>query len=144
MDGLSAAASGMERFSDTTTVKHAYCLKYAGIAVVQIAGQLVVGFIQLYDFWVTVQGAPDDIKDLVTELDCLTTLLKEIANEQHHGHGMIIAMQCCERKIKVIDNTHCGLSLLAITKPSRSSSTLCENSNQISALSSVGYASGTN
>lgn len=117
MDGLSAAASGMELYLNTTTVKHAYCPEiYTGIAVVQLAGQLVNAFIQLYDFWVTVQGAPDDIGDLVTELKCLTSLLKEIANEQHHGRGMMIAMQCCEGKVKVTNNTHYGPSLLAIIK----------------------------
>ena len=117
---------------------------YTGIAVVQLAGQLVKGFIQLYDFWVTVEGAPDDISDLVTELKCLTSLLKDIANEQHHGHGMIIAMQCCEGKVKVTNNTHYGLPLWATTERARSSSTLCESSNQISALTSVGFASGIN
>ena len=116
---------------------------YTDIAVVQIAGQLANGFIQLYDFWVTVQGAPDDIGDLVKELKCLTSLLKEIENEQHHGHGMIVAMQCCEGKIKVIYNTHYRPFFLVTNERSRSSSILCENSNQISVLNSVEYASGT-
>ena len=107
MDGLSAAASGMAHFFRYSNGE--ICLLpgiYTGIAVVQLAGQLINGFIQLYDFWVTVRGAPDDIGDLVKELKCLTSLLKEIANEQHHGHGMIMAMQCCEGKIKVIYKTY--------------------------------------
>ena len=145
MDGLSAAASGMAHFFKYYHYETCLLLGiYTGIAVVQIAGQLANGFIQLYDFWVTVQGAPDDIGDLVKELKCLTTLLKEIANEQHHGHGMIVAMQCCEGKIKVIQNTHYRPSFLVTIERSRSSSTLCENSNQISVLNSVEYASGTN
>lgn len=70
------------------------------LAVVQMAATLADGLIKLYDFWNTMREAPEDIADIVRDLKCLSTLMNEIANEDHHGLGILNAMECCEAKIK--------------------------------------------
>lgn len=71
-----------------------------GLAVLQVAVTLADGLIKLYDFWNTMREAPEDIADIVRDLKCLSTLMNEIANEGHHGLGILNAMECCEAKIK--------------------------------------------
>lgn len=72
-----------------------------GFAVVEIALQLANGIAKLHDFWVTIQEAPGDIADMVSELKCLSDLLGEIATHQYNGRGILSAMERCGRKVKV-------------------------------------------
>lgn len=62
MDGLSGAASGM--------------------AVVSLALQLGGSIKQLYDFWDSVNGAPDEIRGITTDLSLLASVLTEMASEE--------------------------------------------------------------
>lgn len=66
MDGLSGAASV--------------------IGVVSLAVQLTESAKRLYDFWQSVQGAPENIKAISHDLKLLSTVLTKIAfEEQNHG-----------------------------------------------------------
>ncbi|ERF74981.1 hypothetical protein EPUS_08522 [Endocarpon pusillum Z07020] len=74
----------------------------SGFAAVEIALQLANGFAKLHDFWVTIQEAPEDIADMVSELRCLSDLLSEIATQQYTGRGILSAMERCGRKVKIL------------------------------------------
>ncbi|KAF7505888.1 hypothetical protein GJ744_012423 [Endocarpon pusillum] len=74
----------------------------SGFAVVEIALQLANGFVKLHDFWTTIQEAPEEIADMVSELKCLSDLLSEIATQQYNGRGILSAMERCARKVKVL------------------------------------------
>ena len=66
MDGLSGAASG--------------------IAVASIAIQLADSIKKLYEFWESVQDAPNDIRAVVKELRLLSAVLEGIqSNERRYG-----------------------------------------------------------
>ena len=83
MDGLSAAASG--------------------IAVVSIAVQLAESFKKLHDFWKSIKEAPEDIRALSVDLEILSNVLIQIANETQHVEPdatLIAALNGCCVKIK--------------------------------------------
>ncbi len=68
MDGLSGAASV--------------------IAVVSFAIQLAESTKKLYDFWKSVDDAPDSVREIVADLKLLSTTLTEIAiHEQKYGNN---------------------------------------------------------
>jgi hypothetical protein len=68
MDGISGAASV--------------------IAVVSFTVQLVETAKKLYDFWSSVDEAPDFVHEIVADLKLLSTTLAEIAlHEQKHGNN---------------------------------------------------------
>ena len=64
MDGLSGAASGM--------------------AVVSLVSQLGGSVKQLYDFWASLNEAPDHVCAITTDLRLLSSVLAEMAFEEQH------------------------------------------------------------
>ncbi|OCL12928.1 hypothetical protein AOQ84DRAFT_436676 [Glonium stellatum] len=84
MDGLTSTASGM--------------------AVVSLSLQLFAGISQLYDFWITVEGAPEDICLILKDLNVLSSTLTTIAlrGQQYNSlHSTTIhALESCEDKVK--------------------------------------------
>lgn len=85
MDGSSGAASGM--------------------AVVSLALQLGGSIKQLYDFWDSVNEAPDEIQGITLDLSLLASVLTEMASEeQHYGpdHTLNKVLEaCCDRVSKL-------------------------------------------
>ena len=85
MDGLSATASGM--------------------AVISLAFQLGNSLKQLHDFWDSVREAPDDIHTIQEELELLSSVLAEMANEmQHSGPDQTLTRAlktCCDKVNKL-------------------------------------------
>lgn len=85
MDGLSGAASGM--------------------AVVSLAFQLGGSIKQLYDFWDSLNEAPDEIRGITLDLSLLASVLTEMASEeQHYGqdHTLNKVLEaCCDRVSKL-------------------------------------------
>lgn len=82
MDGVSGAASGM--------------------AVVSLALQLGGSIKQLYDFWGSVKGAPDDIRAITTDLSLLSSLLAEMAFEEEHfaaGPKLTTVLEACRERV---------------------------------------------
>ncbi|KAE9374686.1 hypothetical protein N431DRAFT_464918 [Stipitochalara longipes BDJ] len=82
MDGLSAAASGM--------------------AVVSLAFQLAGGFIQLYDFWGTVQDAPHEVNEMLMDLKLLSRILNELVNRKDPSPHVKDALEHCDTKVEVL------------------------------------------
>lgn len=85
MDGLSAAASGM--------------------AVVSLAFQLGESIKQLHDFWDSIKEAPDDIHAIQEDLEILSSVLAEMADEvQHSGPDQTLTRAlkiCCDKVNKL-------------------------------------------
>ncbi len=85
MDGLSAAASLM--------------------AVTSLAFQLAHTTKQLFEFWESIQDAPEDIRKIKSDLEFLTKVLEYIAREarqQSPDHLMESALRLCSDKIDTI------------------------------------------
>ena len=85
MDGLSAAASVM--------------------AVTSLAFQLAHTTKQLFEFWESIQDAPEDIRKIKSDLEFLTKVLDHIAREarqQSPDPLMESALRLCSEKIDTI------------------------------------------
>ena len=78
MEGLSAATSG--------------------IAVVSVAVQLAESFKKLYDFWKSIKEAPENIRAISVDLEILSNVLVQIADEAQHVEPdvtLIAALNAC-------------------------------------------------
>ncbi len=85
MDGLSVAASG--------------------IAVVSVAVQLAESSKKLRDFWKSIKEAPEDIRAISVDLEILSNVLIQIANETQHVEPdatLIAALSGCCVKVKIL------------------------------------------
>ena len=85
MDGLSAAASVM--------------------AVMLLAFQLAHSTKKLFDFWESIQDAPEDVRNVKSDLELLTKVLEHIAREaqqQSSDPMMESALRLCSDKIDTI------------------------------------------
>ena len=85
MDGLSAAASV--------------------IAVTSLAFQLAHSTNKLFDFWESIQDAPEDVRNIKSDLEFLTKVLEHIAREaqqQSPDPLMESALRLCSDKIDTI------------------------------------------
>ena len=85
MEGLSAAASG--------------------IAVASLAIQLADSFKKLCDFCKSIKEAPEDIRAISIDLEILSSILFEIANETQHVEPdkmLIAALNRCCVKVKTL------------------------------------------
>ena len=85
MDGLSAAASV--------------------IAVASLAFQLAESTKNLFEFWDSVQHAPEEINDIKSELESLRNVLEQIGHEAQHqpsSPSTASALRLCSRKINTI------------------------------------------
>lgn len=86
MDGLSSAASG--------------------IAVVSLAFQLAESIIKLYDFWDTVQEAPDEVRAIVKDRKLLRAVLNDIeSNTQQYDSDPSLSdvLESAIDKVKSLD-----------------------------------------
>ena len=81
----------------------------SGIAVSQLAIQIVSNVKQILEFWSTVKGAPEDVQTLLEELDLLGNLLSEIdeaeRDEQSPATQQITSriLRYCQIALKNID-----------------------------------------
>lgn len=83
MDGVSAAASVL--------------------TIVQLAAKVK----SIYDFWVSVKGAPDDFRNIAADLSILSTVLADIASEAQHqppDASMSAVLQNCCEKVTVLSS----------------------------------------
>ena len=86
MEGLSAAASG--------------------IAVISVAVQLAESFNKLCDFWKSVKEAPEDIRGISVDLEILSNVLIQIANDTQHVEPdatLNAALNGCCVKVKTLN-----------------------------------------
>lgn len=91
------------------------CSNLSGISVISLAIQLANGIKTLHEFWSSVRDAPSDIKEIIDDLQCLGSLLNEIANGGNHSVTLVLALETCEGKVKVstvaikpsISDVHC-------------------------------------
>lgn len=87
MDGLSAATSA--------------------ITVASIAFQLSESIKKLFEFWMSIKNAPDDIHAITTDLQILSSVLDKIAFEAQRlppDTLMIAALNSCSGKIQKLSN----------------------------------------
>ena len=75
------------------------------IAVVSVAIQLAETIKKIYDFWSSVQDAPQDIRDIVKELQIILDVIKEIENDEWisklESHSIIqTAAESCLDKVQ--------------------------------------------
>ena len=85
MDGLSAAASV--------------------IAVTSLALQLAESTKKLFEFWDSIQNAPEEVNDIKLELESLRNVLEQIGHEaQHQPPNRLVepALRLCSRKINTV------------------------------------------
>lgn len=71
------------------------------ISVISLAIQLADSIKTLHEFWSSVRDAPSDIRDIIDDLQCLGSLLNEIANGGNHNGTLLLALERCESKVKV-------------------------------------------
>ena len=82
MDGLSTAASV--------------------IAVTSLAFQLAESTKKLFEFWDSIQNAPEEVNDIKLELESLRNVLEQIGCEAQHQQPnrlVELALRLCSRKI---------------------------------------------
>lgn len=87
MDGLSAATSV--------------------ITVSSIAVQLSESIKKIFEFWISIKNAPDDIHAITTDLQILSSVLSRIGFESQRlrpDPSMIAALDCCFGKIQKLSN----------------------------------------
>ena len=85
MEGLSAAASV--------------------IAVTSLALHLAESTKKLFEFWDSIQNAPEEVNDIKLELESLKNVLEQIGHEaQHQPPNRLVepALRLCSRKINTI------------------------------------------
>ena len=85
MDGLSAAASV--------------------IAVTSLALQLAQSTKKLFEFWDSIQNAPEEVNDIKLELESLRNVLEQIGHEaQHQPPNRLVepALRLCSRKMNTV------------------------------------------
>ena len=85
MDGLSSAASG--------------------VAVVSVAVQMAESVKKLYDFWRSIEEAPEDVRMISMDLELLSSVLTRIANEAQHAEPeamLASALNGCWAKVKLL------------------------------------------
>ena len=85
MDGLSAAASV--------------------IAVTSLAFNLAESTKKLFEFWDSIQNAPEEVNDITSDLESLRNLLEQIGHEAQHqppNHLIESALRLCSRKIDTV------------------------------------------
>ena len=85
MDGLSIAASVM--------------------AVTSLAFQLAETTKNLFDFWDSIQHAPEEINDIKSELESLRNVLEHIGHEAQHqppSPSMVSALRLCSGKVNTV------------------------------------------
>jgi hypothetical protein len=74
------------------------------MAVVSLALQLAGGFIQLYDFWGTVQDAPHEVSEMLMDLKLLSRILNELINRKDPSPHVKDALEHCDAKVEVIES----------------------------------------
>ena len=87
MDGLSAAASVM--------------------AVGSLAVQLAESCKKMFDFWDSVQSAPEEINDIKSELKFLIIVFAQVGREAEHNQSSSLTLsilKSCSRKIDTIQS----------------------------------------
>ena len=85
MDGLSAAASV--------------------IAVTSLAFKLAESTKKLFEFWDSIQNAPEEVNDIKSDLESLRNVLEQIGHEAQHqppDHLIESALRLCTRKVNTI------------------------------------------
>ena len=85
MEGLSAAASV--------------------IAVTSLAFQLAERTKKLFEFWDSIQSAPEEVNDIKLELESLRNVLEQIGHEAQHqppNQSVKPTLRLCSRKINTI------------------------------------------
>ena len=85
MEGLSAAASV--------------------IAVTSLAFQLAESTKKLFEFWDSIQNAPEEVNDIKLELESLKHVLEQIGHEaQHQPPNQLVepALRLCSKKIIIV------------------------------------------
>jgi hypothetical protein len=70
--------------------------------VVSLATQLAESCSKLYNFWNSIQDAPQDVAVVTHDLMLLSTMLKEIADSEVDPSATVeVALQSCRAKLKV-------------------------------------------
>lgn len=71
------------------------------MAVISLALQLAGGFIKLYDFWGTVQDAPQEVGDMLLDLKLLSRILNELVYRKDPSPHVKDALEHCDTKVEV-------------------------------------------
>jgi hypothetical protein len=71
------------------------------MAVVSLALQLAGGIIKLYDFWGTVQDAPQEVTEMLMDLRLLSRILNELVSRKDPSPHVKDALEHCDTKVEV-------------------------------------------
>ena len=71
------------------------------MAVISLALQLAGGFIKLYDFWGTVQGAPQEVSEVLVDLKLLSRILNELVKRNDPSPHVKDVLEHCDTKVEV-------------------------------------------
>jgi predicted XRE-type DNA-binding protein len=71
------------------------------MAVISLALQLAGGFIKLYDFWGTVQDAPQEVNEMLIDLKLLSRILNELVKQKDPSPHVKDTLEHCDTKVEV-------------------------------------------
>lgn len=69
------------------------CSNFSVISIISLATQLANGIKTPHEFWSSVRDAPSDIREIIDDLQCLGSLLDEIANGGNHSVSLVLALE---------------------------------------------------
>jgi hypothetical protein len=68
--------------------------------VISLALQLAKGLIQLYDFWGSVQDAPQEVAEMLLDLKMLSNILNELVTREDPSPHVQDALEHCDMKVE--------------------------------------------
>lgn len=71
------------------------------MAVVSVALGLAKGLIELYDFWGSIQDAPQEVTEMLSDLKMLSSILNELIARDNPSTHVKDALEHCEMKVEV-------------------------------------------
>src|SRR4051812_7943876 len=82
-----------------TSVSAVALLMCVRMAVISLAVQLAKGFIELYDFWGSVREAPEEVGEMLKDLQMLSSILNELITRNDPSPHVKDALEHCDAKV---------------------------------------------
>jgi len=75
-------------------------LTCAGMAMISLAVKLAKGLIELYDFWGSVREAPEEVGEMLKDLQMLSNILNELITQKDPSTHVKDALEHCDTKVE--------------------------------------------
>jgi hypothetical protein len=70
------------------------------MAVISLTAQLAKGLLELYDFWVAVRDAPQEVAHMLSDLKMLSNILNELITRKDPSPHVKDALEHCDMKVE--------------------------------------------